>query len=100
MPIVGPSLQAAATSFCECISEVLRLTITDTPLVVFTVGKNPTKADIAFRQHGQPQEALLHTKYGRVWLYLGQVCTSNLDDAGQAASVRFGHSLATLGWGR
>lgn len=69
MPIVGDSLPACARTFCERLNEVLRQTITDTPLVVFTVGRPPTRAEIAFRQRGQPLEAPLTTKYGRMWLY-------------------------------
>jgi len=95
VPIVGTSLQAAAVSFREHLNGVLHLTITDTPLVVFTVGKNPTKADIAFRHDGRPQETPLQTKYGLLWLYLGQVCTSTLDDAGQHVlhTVKYTYTL-------
>jgi hypothetical protein len=46
---------------------------------------------LAFRQGGQPVEARLGTRFGKMWLYLGQVC-----DVERIAPRRF--QLLTIGY--
>ncbi len=73
MPIVGGSLEEAATDFREHLNRVLHLTVTQAPLTVVRSGPS---VQLAFRRGGRPIEVSLRTRFGSMWLYLGQTCNS------------------------
>jgi hypothetical protein len=70
---MAASLEEVAAIFRDHLNAVLARTVTRTRLVPLKV---KTGIQIAFRQGGAPTEALLHTRYGRMALYLGQTCES------------------------
>lgn len=83
MPIQGRTPREAAQRFCDHVNHVLARTVAETRLVVFEL---PPRIQVAFRQAGQPIAARVHTRFGPMGLYLGQVCES----------IRTSDSLYTL----
>jgi hypothetical protein len=75
VPITGTTLAEAARNFCEQLNHVLSRTLTQTRAVPFEVSGVPL-FQVAFRQGGVPVNAQLHTRYGQIGLFLGQVCGS------------------------
>lgn len=75
MPIEGRNLQEAARRFCRYLNRLLARIITQTRLIPITVGQD---VQIAFRQQGQVVEAPLKTAFGRLNLYIGQLCGSTV----------------------
>ena len=75
-PIRAESLRAASQAFCDHVNRVLATTITQTRLQVILSPDAP-RAQLAFRQGGQPIPARLTTRFGLMGLYLGQVCTAD-----------------------
>lgn len=74
MPITGRSLWHATLQLCEHLNHVLATTVTQTRLVPVEPRAGATLIHVSFRQRGQPIEAPLAARFGRLRLYLGQVC--------------------------
>ena len=74
MPITGSSLWHATLHLCEHLNRVLETTVTQARLVPVEPRVHATRIEIAFRQGGQPIDALLAARFGPLRLYLGQVC--------------------------
>lgn len=75
MAITGRSLRDAAENFRGHINRVLAQTVTRTP--VFVIPAEEThRIQVAFRLPGQPAGPQLVTGFGRIRVYLGQVCES------------------------
>lgn len=76
MPITGPDLKTASATFRDHLNEVLRRTVTQAQLTrLMTPGP---RANLSFRQGTPPQfEAQLSTRFGLMWLFLGQTCVSS-----------------------
>lgn len=77
MPITGADLATAAAIFRDHLNEVLRRTVTKAQLTRLMV-PGP-RAILSFRQGRPPRvEAQLSTRFGLMWLYLGQTCVSSV----------------------
>lgn len=81
MPIEAGTLDEAARVFCDHLNHVLARTVTQTRLVWVHVGGQPL-GEITFRQAGAPISAPLGTRFGLLWLSLGQLCGSIVQPAG------------------
>ncbi len=79
MPITGRTLAEAAHTFRDHINYVLARTVTQTPVVLVP---SLQRFQITFRQAGQPIQASLNTRFGRMGLYFGQVCDSVVREDG------------------
>lgn len=90
MPITGATLADAARNFRDHVNHVLSRTVTQTRLVLVEVPGLP-RFQITFRQGGQPIQAQLNTRFGRMGFYLGQVCASVVREDGL-------HELRTLSY--
>lgn len=75
MPIEGDTLRDAAQAFCDHVNRVLCTTVTETRLQVLEVHGTPY-IQFAFRQAGRATPAPLRTRFGPMWLYLGQMFDS------------------------
>ena len=78
MPIRGRSLAHAVRIFVDHLNTVLHSTVTQTPLS-FEVVPSQNRANIRFRAHGNSTTAVLATRFGRMGLYIGQVCGAPRD---------------------
>lgn len=96
MPIRGGSLHQAAQTFCDHANRVLNRTVTRARLVVFGVAP---RVQVAFRQAGRPFKARLQTCFGRMGLYLGQVCDSVVgpDDLHTLRTIAYTYTLTPAG---
>lgn len=81
MPIEAGTLDEAARIFCDQLNHVLTRTVTQTRLVWVHVGGQPI-GEITFRQAGAPTSAPLRTRFGLLWLSLGQLCGSIVQPGG------------------
>lgn len=79
MAFEGRTLREASQLFKEHLNQLLSHTITRTPLIAMTE-RHSDLASIGFRQGGMPGSALLHTRFGMMNLYLGQVCDAEEAD--------------------
>jgi hypothetical protein len=77
VPIIGRTAAEAVTTFREHLNWLLARTVTERPLVFFTVGE---RMSLAFRHHGRPAAATLGTRFGQFALFLGQTCVATLTD--------------------
>ncbi len=95
MPIKGKSLGDCVDQLRSHLNRLLACTVTPTPLVVFSV---PPRMHLTFRQAGQPTAVELHTKFGRMGLFLGQICESRLseDQKHTLMTVAYTYSLRPL----
>jgi hypothetical protein len=75
MPIVGKDVRDVVQQLTDYYNRLLSTTVTRTRLVVFDVGDSDLLR-IAFRQGGVPIEAPLRTRFGPMWLSIGQVCAA------------------------
>lgn len=96
MPIRGRTLREAAQTFCDHVNSVLNRTVTRARLVVFGVAP---RIQVAFRQAGRPFNARLQTSFGRIGLYLGQVCESEIGQDGihTLRTVAYTYTLTPAG---
>lgn len=104
MPIRGRSLGAVSRSFIDHLNRTLALTVTQKPLTLAITRDN---ADIRFRDALTPDVARIQTRFGRMALYVGQFCTSDVSDDGehllktlqyQYALLPEGHTEAQIRW--
>ncbi len=95
MPITGRTLAEAAQKFREHVNDVLNRTVTQTPLQLVQV-KNGFL--LAFRQGGVPLAAPLATRVGRMWLYMGQTCSSTIREGlHYLRTMRYAYTLTSDG---
>jgi hypothetical protein len=78
MPIWGWTLQEATEAFRQHINSVLARTVTQTQLILLRT-TTTERFQLTFRQAGAVHQARLNTKYGAIYLYLGQTCESDID---------------------
>ncbi len=99
MPIEGASLREAAQRLCDELNRVLALTVTRARLVSFVPKGVARPAQIAFRQAGRVTQAPLGTRYGRVWLALGQTCDSLRTPEGRhrLVTIKYRYALTADG---
>ncbi|MBI3454809.1 MAG: hypothetical protein HY002_03335 [Candidatus Rokubacteria bacterium] len=81
MPIEAGTLEATARIFCDHLNHVVNRTVSQTRLVWFHVEGQPL-GEITFRQTGAPTRARLRTRFGPMWLSLGQLCGSIVQPGG------------------
>ena len=72
--------EQAARQFRDHLNHLLARTLTQTPLVQFTL---LGRMNVAFRQGGVPARASLSTRFGRMALYIGQVLDFENQTAGR-----------------
>ena len=96
MSIRGRTLREAAQTFCDHANRVLNRTVTRARLVVIDV---PPRVQVAFRQAGRPFKARLQTRFGRMGLYLGQVCDFVLGQDGllMLRTIEYKYTLTLAG---
>jgi hypothetical protein len=94
VPIEAGTLEDAARMFCDHMNGVVNRTVTEARLVQVHVGGQPL-VQVTFRQAGAPMEARLGTRFGPMWLYLGQVCGSRVmgDGRHQLYTARYKYTL-------
>lgn len=73
MPIEGRTVFEASRAFSDHLNRLLNRTLTASRVIAFGSEESP-RIQVAFRQQGRLTSAPLHTKYGPVTLYLGQLC--------------------------
>lgn len=86
MPIRGRSLGTVSRTFVDHLNRTLASTVTQAPLTL-TIERD--QANIRFRRPVGLSSIPIQTRYGRMGLYLGQICASKVDDDGE-------HTLRTL----
>lgn len=98
MPIESGTLEDAARIFCEHLNGVLNRTVTETRLVWVHVRAQPL-GEVAFRQAGAPTRAPLRTRFGPMWLSLGQLCGSRTVPGGRQRlyTARYKYTLTRDG---
>ncbi len=96
MSIRGGSLHQAAQTFCDYANRLLNRTVTRARLVVFGV---PPRVQVAFRRGGQPFNAWLQTSFGRMGLFIGQVCDSVVGQDGfhTLRTIEYRYTLTPAG---
>ncbi len=96
MPIRGPTLREAGQTFYDHVNRVVNRTVTRARLVVIDV---PPRIQVAFRQAGRPIKARLQTHFGRMGLYLGQVCDSvvGADGLQTLRTIEYRYTLTLAG---
>lgn len=98
MPFEGRTLREANQSFKNHLNQLLSHTITRTPLIAMTEPRSGL-ATVSFRQGGVPGSARLHTRFGMVDLYLGQVCDAieAKHNQVQLRTIKYQYKLAPVG---
>jgi hypothetical protein len=79
------SLGDAISKYADHLNRLLARTITQTRLVAFTAEtsqpRRPTRMDLAFRRGGRVIQAPLSTRFGRIDLFIAQLCESIVTEA-------------------